>query len=445
MTTSTDPLTAPITSIFLRYTIPGTLGLLAVSSAGVIDGAFVGNYVGSDALAAVNFSMPVISLVIGIAYMLAIGGSVIAGKQLGEGDAKGANQTFNALLFGSLFAGVTVSGLGLLALNPLVFSLGVSGDTTELVSIYLELFLYFVPVIIVAVVLGYFVRIDDQPLLASGALIIGAVANVIFDWIFIVELEFGLAGAAWGTGLAELVTLLVVCVHFFRKECKLTIAWVGANWSVLPRACINGSSDFINDLSAGITVLIFNWAIMTRLGVDGVAAFAIINYILYMGIMVCYGISDSVQPLISKNFGAGHFGRMRALMRTSMGTVFGMGLAIIALLWFAPTQIIKIFLDTDNAGTAALAMDFIVFVWPAFLFIGVNLSWSAYLTAIHKPIPSAIIATLRSLAFPALLLLTLPRLFGDPGIYMAIPVSEFLCFIVAFYFWMKYRPSQLVP
>ena len=439
-----DPVLAPVVPVFTRYAVPSVLALLAVSSASVVDGAFVGNYIGPEALAAVNFSMPVVTFFMGVSLMLAIGGSVYVGKQIGEGNSEQANRSFNSVFWFSLTAGLILAALCLSLLTPLIFLLGASGEISEDVASYLGVFLWFAPVWLVSIVLGYMVRIDNQPFLSSSALIIGALSNILFDWLLIVKFEQGLQGAAYATGMSYVVTLLIKSIHFFNKACLFKIQRFYIDLKVMAQVCFNGLSDLANDFSTGFAILIFNWVIMRKLGVEGVAAFSIVNYLIFLGLMMCYGIADAIQPIVSKNFGAGARTRLYQFMRVGSVTALAISLCLAALLLALPDQLIGIFLNEEASNTRAIAQAFLSYVWPVFLFAGINVTIIEYLTAVHQPIPSAIVAMMRCFLLPAALLALLPVYFDIVGIYIALPVAELLCFLLAIYFWHRYRPSRVL-
>jgi putative MATE family efflux protein len=439
-----DPLKGKPHTVFFGYALPSIVGMLAISSATIIDGLFVGNYVGSDALAAVNLSMPLLNFVFGFSFMLAIGGSVMAGKFLGEKNTAAASAIFSRVLLVQVGLGLLALGLGLLFLDGLIFLLGADQGVQPLVAEYLVILLWAMPVFSVGIAIEYFVRVDGRPVLAGTAFVIEAAVNVGLDWLFIAKLDYGLTGAAWATAIAYSVAIVVMVPHFFSDKAKLAWNLAVGHWSDVRRAAFNGASDFANEVSAGITALIFNWVMMSRYGVDGVAAFAIVNYIMFSGVIFAFAIGDSLQPMVSQCFGARDAMRIKQFMRIGISTVIVTGLAVVALLVTAPTLMIDMFLDENSAVTERIAGDFITLFWPAFLFNGVTICLAAYATAMHKPIPSAVIALARSLVFPGLFLLTLPLWFGDKGVFLAIPAAEFVAFFLAIHIYRKNSPERLV-
>jgi Na+-driven multidrug efflux pump len=427
-----DPLHGSIPRVFFYYAAPAVFGLLATSSASLIDAMFLGNFVGAPALAAVNLATPIISTVFALVFMLAIGGSVTAGLHLGAKQDQLAGDVFTKTLATSLGLGVLLSGLALVFLPQVIRSLGANEELAPLVNEYLGVLFWFVPSLIAGVGLYYFVVVDGRLMLASLSLSGSALLNVGLDYWFIVELDAGIQGAAWATGISQILILPVLAPHFFGKRARIRFQPLHGSWSVVFRSAINGFSEFTNEISVAIVTLMFNWVMISRLGTEGVAAFTVVQYLLFLGVMINYGFSEALQPAISKNLGAGQPHRILGFLNVALLSSLVVGLAFAAMLLLMPELLIGLFLQEDAARTAGIAYDFIALFWPAFLFIGINITLTSYFTSLHQPLPSAIIAISRSLILPAILLVSLPHWFGDTGVYLTVPVAEAITLVIAF-------------
>jgi Na+-driven multidrug efflux pump len=426
-----DPLTGPVLPVFLHYAVPSVLGMLAATSAGVIDGVFIGNFVGSRALAAVNLALPMWAVFSAIVFMLAVGGSVVCGRRLGERDLPGARDIFTRTMFVTSGHGVLNSGAGLLFLDELVRLLGANAELQPLLTGYMRIILWFAPVLIAGLTLYYFVRVDGRPVLAAVGLMGFSVVNILLNWLFIVVLDWGILGAAWASALADLFIFAILVTHLFSPRCSLRLVPVRGNWMIMVRAAWNGFSEFTNELSVGLIVWLFNWIMISRLGVSGVAAYTIIGYLVMLGLEVCYGISESLQPTVSKNLGARQLPRIYRFLLAGLFSSLAVGLSAATLFVVAPEWMVSLFLGEGEAETMAIALEFIAWFWPAFLFNGMNLTLASYFTALHRPVPSAAIALSRSLVLPGLGLLLLPYWLGDRGVYVAVPIAEALTFLFA--------------
>jgi putative MATE family efflux protein len=440
-----DPVSGKVIPVFFHYAIPSVIGMLAATSAGVIDGIFVGNFVGATALAAINISMPAFALFAAVVFMLAVGGSVMCGKFIGEGDLQAASSIFSKTVYATLLVTLLVSVCFLLFLDQLVSMLGANEDLHGLVKDYMRIIVFAAPLLVLGLTLDYFVRIDGRPILASAALIAFAIINISLDYLFIVRLGWGIKGAAWATAIAETCIFFILLGHWFSARCTLRhIPFLECHrdgWKDVFRAAYNGVSEFANEMSIGLITLLFNWVMITRLGVEGVAAFTIISYMLFIGLEACYGISESLQPTVSKNLGAKQPRRIVQFMLTAVLSCFIVGVLVSGLFLLIPETLISLFLREGENRTIEIALSFIALFWPAFLFNGMNITLSSYFTALHKPLQSATIALSRSLVLPVMGLLLLPRWFGDNGVFMAIPLAEAATFILAAVLVSKNRSS----
>jgi Na+-driven multidrug efflux pump len=303
--------------------------------------------------------------------------------------------------------------------------------------------LIFIPFLMIGIVLDYFVRIDNKPNLAFVALLSSAVINFVLDWLLIVYLEKGIFGAALATGLSQLALLVILLPHFFSKKATLRFVKPLGSYVEIIKACYNGASEFVNEISIGIMTLIFNYIIIKNFVVEGIAAFTVIEYLLFIGIMISIGISDSLQPIISKNFGAKENKRIEEFLKLAFISTSLVGVAMIVFIIFIPDTLANIFLEDTNQKTKQLVLNFATFIWIIFLFDGINLLISAYLTAIQKALASMIIALSRSFIFPVLFIFTLPFLFDTQGIFLAIPMAEAVTFVIAIILFRKFSPRKI--
>lgn len=433
-----------ISSVFFQYSIPSVLGMLAISSASIVDGIFIGNYVGDFGLAAINISLPIFSFLFGMTLMLAIGSSVVSGKLIGEGNTKSASIVFSKTMLSITFLSFVSCTILFLNIEMILYLFGADKNLTPIAIEYLSIMLLFIPFLMIGVVLDYFVRVDSRPNLAFVALLLSAVINVILDWFLIVYLEKGIFGAALATGISQLTLIFILLPHFFSKKATLKFVKPIGSYIQIIKAAYNGTSEFINEISVGITTLIFNYIMIKNFSVEGVAAFAVINYLLWIGIMISFGISDSLQPIISKNFGAKENKRIEEFLKLAFITTSLVGFLMIILILFIPEKMANIFLEDSSFQTKEIVLTFATFIWIAFLFNGSNLIISAYFTAIHKPLHSAIIAISRSFIFPVFFIGTLPFVFNTNGIFLAIPMAEGVTFLIALILFRRFSPKKII-
>jgi len=454
-TTHDNPaLTGVVIPTFFYYVIPSILGLMALTTASLVDGIFVGNYVGSDGLAAITLLIPYFTFMFGIGLMLAIGGTVRAGKYFGEQNTTAASAIFNKSLI-SVFAFSIITSLLSVFIEKSIFdALAAPQILYSSMQEYFTIIRWTLIVQLVGMVLYYFIRLDGHPILATTALVIGALLNILLDAYFIGYLSLGLSGAAYATGIAQVIQLIIMCYYFFSPKRQLQLSLNVQNWKEIILSAYNGLSEFINEISAGLILLLLNWLMIAHHGIDGVAAFTVINYLIFFSLMLSYGVADGLHLVVSQNYGALQFNRIRQFLLTAIGTVLLIGIAMVAGLLFFHDSIIGLFLDTNDNKAGAIANQLAFVIWPLFIVNGANIILSCYLTAIHKPLPSTIIAMSRSLILPGGLLVLLywllPQLpsftsANDGNNFLiALPIAEWCTFILAIFLSMHFRPSKLV-
>ncbi len=438
-----DVLGNPI-RVFLRYAVPAVFGMLAISSASIIDGFFIGNYVGLKALAAVNICIPVFPVTIGYGMMLAVGGSVMAGKYLGEKNTLAASAIFTRTLLVLILSAIFVSAIALLNLDALLMLLGADASLLPLSAQYMEMIFWFVPVAMTTILLIYFVRVSGYPGLAALAMLLASAINILLDFLFIAKYGWGLRGAAIATGISYLLPLFMLAWPIMTGRGPIGLGLQHGSWHDIKLAMFNGLSDFVNEASVGIKVLIFNWVMMLRMGVDGVGAYAIVAYIYHAGVVAFVGVADAIQPLASYLLGTREPDRIRVFMRIGFSSVLMLGAVIALCVVVFPYHIVAVFLDDPSGPLGQIVYDFLRFFSPVFLFSGTSICVVAYLTAMHRPIPSAILALLRSFLLPVVLITTLPPLLGNQGVFLALPIAEFFTVLVAVIIYHMNSPAVLI-
>ena len=444
-TAGKQALQGPIAPTFFRYLSTSMVGLIAMTSASLVDGVFIGNYVGVEALAAVNLIIPIMALSFGVAIMVGVGGSVRGGKYLGEGNISAASSIFSKTLSFMVIYGIIAIAAALIFERQLFSLLGADQKLFAVMSEYYRIVTPFLFFQFITIVLYFFARLDGMPSLAAISLALGAVVNILLDYLFIAVFGWGLEGAALATGLSEVTSMFVLSLYFFRRDRELRFGLWQKNWMEVTEAAYNGISEFINEVSGGLITFIFNWMLIQRAGVEGVAAITVVNYALMVGFIIFWGISDTIQVMVSQNFGARNSKRILAFMKTAVISVLFISLVCISILLTTSETIILLFIDRhEDWETVVLATEFVHYVWPLFIFAGVNILISGYLTAIHRPFESGLVAVARSLVLPSFLLLLFYFLMPDFRFITALPVAEGLTFLLAGAIFFMNRPEKAV-
>ncbi|PWJ43004.1 MATE family efflux transporter [Sediminitomix flava] len=426
-----------VVRVFFTYTVPVILGLVAVSSAGIIDGIFLGHYVGTDGLTVVSICAPILPFIVAFDILLSTGGEVFCGKYIGEGKFKKASQIFSMVSYLIWSINLIMMILGLTFVDELATFLGADQRIHAKVVDYLSVIIMCIP-FLSSFGLSYFARVDGLPKRSSLSLIMTGVLNVILDYIFIGVLDWGVEGAAWGTSLSYLSIPILLMPHFFSKKGHLKYVLPNKHtWSVLKDIVYNGSSELLSEVSGGLLFYLTNITMMKYYGTNGVAAYSVIGYLLYFNIMVCYGLSDGVKSIISINYGAELFRRVAKMGRLAIANVLVLGLVLVSLVVWHSDSLVLVFLKKSNTEVIALAQELVMMVWPALLFIGVNLILSSYFTAVHSPRPSLIISLSRSLVLPIIFIIILTKFFKGEGVIYALILSEAITLLIGLFLLQK--------
>ncbi len=438
-------LRTPVVPLFFAYSIPWTLSMLTLSSAGLVDGIFIGQYVGPLALAAVNIIWPVYSLVMGVGIALAAGGGVRCAAYFAKGENAKAQGIFtNCLLFMLLFSLCVMPPCFFYAEN-IVHMLGADDTIRDDALSYFHIATYFFPILCVGLVLSFFLRVDERPTLAALGYVLTAAVNMLLDYLFIVQFGWGIRGAALATGLGytSMFIFHIWGYWFTKTPRRLALIPSRTQWREVFTAIWNGISEMISEMSTGIVLIIINVAMMRMAGAQGVAAFTIVNYLNWVCLILCFGFADSLSPLVSANYAKMQASRVRALLKVALVTVTTVGLTCFTLMSLFPHELIALFLpDGQNTHSSRVAEDFMSISRFLFLFCGANIVLTAYLTGLLQAAASALVALLRSLILPFLLVSTLPLLWDYKGVALALPVAELITLTVALFLCRRLAPQK---
>lgn len=433
-----------MTTEFARFVFPSVFGMIAISSASVIDGIFIGNFVGPTALASVILVMPLLAFTFGILIMISLGGAVVSGKFLGEGNIREASNMFSKAGLLSVFVLTFLAVITLIVPGKIVVALGARGETIAMSAQYAWVIAWFFPAFALAVLFSQFARVDGRPNISFLGMISITIVNIVLDFVMVAWLGWGLVGAALATGLAYLTGALIPLIHFLGPRAKLEMIRPYGSWIVLVRSTLNGFSEFLNETSSGLVLLLFNWILISQIGAAGVASFAVVDYIIYFGIVIFYGVAEGVVPLISVNFGGRKPDRIFRFMILGIGFNTLIGAALVALLLIWPEKLIGIFLQDVELEIKTLAISIIGIIWPIFIFSGANIAISAYFTGMHCALQSSAIAIVRSLILPVGLILLFWNWFGIMGTFYAVPVAEGLTLILSVFLLYSMPPRKIM-
>ncbi len=428
----------PATTLFRKLLIPTLLGSIAMSAVSTIDGIFVGHGVGADGVAAVNIVVPIYQLIAGLGLMIGSGCSIVSTIHLSYQKQKVARINITqALVISTLF---TVAIVVAVLLFPIKTArlLGTSETLQPLVLDYLK---WIMPAFAFEIwmLIGLFIiRLDGSPRFAMWCNIVPALLNIILDWLFIFPLGMGVKGAAIAT-MASLVTgglMAASYLLFFARSLRLIPLKISTKslrlaWRNIGYQCKIGSSSLLGELTMAVFIYIGNWQFMRYLGDSGVGAFGIACYYTPFFFMIGNAIAQSAQPIISYNYGIGHWQHIRETRRLLLRTTLAFGGSLTLLFIFFPKSLVGLFVDTQSPAGEMASAGF-PYLGTGIIFFITNIAAIGYFQSLERIKESTLFVLMRGfiLLIPSFYLL--PFVFGAAGMWLAMPVTEILTSMVIY-------------
>lgn len=416
--------------LFTKMFFPTLMGMFSGSVMNITDGMFVGQRVGSDALAAINIAAPVFMLVTGIALMFGIGASVRASISLAQGKVQEANREVTTSLVVSVTIVTLLSAFILLNLDTMAYLFGSTERLLPLVKEYMLWVTVGMPASCVLFGGMFYVRLDGAPKFAMWCEVIGAGLNIVLDYLFIYPLDMGIRGAAIASSLSCLVGAILIMgyLFFFTKRiqlCRLAAAfghgieWLRTTWQQIKL----GLSGFLGELAISLMLVLGNYVFANLLGESGVAAYSIACYCSPLFFMINNAIAQSAQPIISYDYGARRWERVRHTLRLVLTVAIVCSVVMTTLIIFLTEPLVSLFVK-DAPTTHALAVKGMPLFAVDLLFLAVNVTMIGYFQSIKRGTWATIFTALRGYIFLILCFAVLPLVWGVPGAWLAIPAAE---------------------
>ncbi|WP_330692330.1 MATE family efflux transporter [Romboutsia ilealis] len=397
----------------------------------MIDGLFVGNVLGGNALASVNLVQPYMQIIMAAALIISVGAQSIIGINLGKGESEKAQNIFRTASILLILISILVTILGVFFSEKIALILGANEVLLEGSSTYIQIISYFTAFIAIMFLFEMIVRVIGKPNISLVSMIISVVLNIILDYLLINKFNLGIKGAALATGISYTMAFLINMIPFVSKKTIINLYKGKFDKSVLFQMIYNGSSEGVSSISNAISMFLFNTALMKIAGENGIAAFSIINYIAQVGYMVLFGISDGIRPIISYNFGAQNENRVNKTLKISIIVNIIIGAIIFIVMATFSKQLIEIFLK-DGKYVVEIASTGAKIYGIAFLFNGTNILISSYFTAIDDPKNSIIVAMSRGIVFILIGIVILPYIFGINGIWITIVFADIMTILLCY-------------
>ena len=409
-------------SRLIRFVLPCIGTMLFTSIYGIVDGLCVSNFVGKTAFAAVNLIMPVPMLVGTVGFMLGTGGSAIVGITVGEGDKARADRYFSLFMSTALIVGIVLSVLGMLLLRPVAMMLGAAGEMLDYALRYGRVLMLSLPTFILQNMFQSFFVTAEKPHLGFYFTVGAGCTNMVLDVLLVGILHWSVEGAAIATMLSQVVGGLLPVFYFLNRKntSLLHLCRPQFEGGVLLKACVNGSSELMTNLSMSLRFA----------GEDGVAAYGVVMYASFLFVAVFVGYAVGSAPIVSYHYGANNRKEVNNLYRKSLKLIGVVAVVMTIGSMFIIPHVARFFVGYDENLLILTTRAFRLY-GLSFLIMGFNVYASSFFTALGDGVTSALISFLRTLLFQVAAVLLLPLLLGIDGIWLAVTAAELAALLVS--------------
>lgn len=407
-----------------RFALPSIAMMIFISVYSMVDGLFVSNFTGKEALAAVNLVYPLAMALGSIGFMFGTGGAALVAKTMGEGDEVRANRLFTFIALAAAALSVVLCAVGAFALEPLLGFLGADGQLLDLSLLYGRVLLAALPFSVLQNMFQSFFIAAEKPYVGLAVTVAAGLSNIVLDYLFIVVFGWGIAGAAVATMVGQVLGAAVSVAYFARsRTSRLRFARPVRDLRALGKACVNGSSELMTEVAASVVSTLYNFQLLMLLGADGVAAYGVIMYVNFVFTAVFFGFAMGTGPVVSYHYGAQNKDELKSLFRKSLVLVGGAGVTMFAASQLFGGALVGVFVGYDPDLVALTLHGFRIYS-VSFLMAGFNIYGSAFFTALNNGKVSALVSFMRTLVFETSTVMLLPLVWGVDGVWSAIIVAE---------------------
>ena len=424
---------------FMKYSSLNVLGMLGLSCYILADTFFVSKALGSNGLTALNLAIPIYSFINGSGLMIGMGASTKYSIFKSQGNKEKANETFtNATILTAFIASIFLL-IGIFGSGFLIELLGADNTVFEIGKTYLQVILLFAPMFMNNNLLLCFIRNDGAPQLSMAAMIGGSLSNIILDYVFMFPLGMGIFGAAFATGLAPVISILILLPFLLKKNNQFHLKKCRLSRKLSLEIFSSGLPSLITEVSSGIVIIIFNTIILNISGNIGVAAYGVIANLSLVVIAIYTGIAQGIQPILSSNYGAKNKKNISDTLKYAMTTVFIISVCIYLCIFFGAEIIVQIFNNEQNEILQNIAVTGLKIYFLACVFAGFNIVISVYFTSISYPTPAHIISILRGFILIIPIAFILSNLGGIIGVWLVFPSTELIVALIGIVLFFKIK------
>lgn len=431
-----------INKIFPKYLFSALGSAIIMSIYTFIDAIMVGHYEGPHGASALAVVTPMYTVIFSIGLLFGIGGAVCMSFERGRGDEREGNRYFTIALLVCAAVSVLVWALLFLFSSPLLRLFGGEGETLVLAEKYFFYLRLGLPFFTMGQFLSCFVRNDGNPALATVAVLFGGVTNIVGDSLLVFVADLGISGAAIATIAGQALSVLILCGHFFSRRRRLAIVKINGVFRAIKKIFLAGLASFAADFSGGFLCILFNNRIMHYLGENALAVYGAVINLFFLIQSLAYGIGQAAQPILSVNFGAKRYDRVKKTLHLSVIASFVLGAVGLIVSEWIPIPLVKAFMDS-TPEVEAIAPDIVRVYCLSFLFMPFNVFALYYFQAVLHSSSAWIVAFVRGILLSGGLVFLLPALFGGDMIWWAMLFAETLILFLNLFLIRRYSRFPL--
>lgn len=415
----------------LRFTIPSIIMMIFTSIYSVVDALFVSNFVGKTSFAAVNLITPVLVITSSVGFMIGSGGSARVAMLLGERKTKDANLVFSMLIYVTGIFGIILSILGFIFMDKIAAFLGAEGKLSQDAAFYGRLLICACPFFMMQNIFQSFLVVAEKPKMGLVLTIGAGITNIILDALFIVIFKWGLLGAALATCISQVLGGGIPLLYFcFPNKTELRFGKFVMQMRELFKACTNGSSELVTNISVAFVSILYNYQLIKIAGENGIASYGALMYVscIFAAVFIGYGIGTS--PVISYHYGAENKDEVKNLLKKNMIFAAVSGIVLFLVSEMLSSPVAKIFTGYDDALFEITKRAFVLYSF-SYIFAGLNTIASAFFTALNNGFVSALISFSRTFVFNIVFVFLLPLFFLLDGIWLCCACAEICTLIIS--------------
>lgn len=424
--------TDSISKLLFRYAMPAIIAQVAASLYNIVDSIFVGQGVGPLAITGLALTMPMMNLSAAFGAMVGAGSAALTSIRLGQGNKAAAENILGNVVLLNVVLGMAIMLFGLVYIDELLYFFGASDQTLPYAREYMRIILYGNTITHLFHGLNNMLRVAGYPNKAMTITIISVMLNAVLDALFILGLDWGIAGSAWATVLSQTVSLVLLFAHFMRRDSFLRFHREAFHfhWDLVKGITTIGMAPFMIQTCACVVVILVNTTLQRYGGDLSIGAYGIANRVAFLFTMVVLGLTQGMQPIVGYNYGARKYDRALKTMWLTVGWSVATTTLGFLVCEIFPHQVVGMFVSEDGSGDATALIEasvrglrILVAMLPI---VGFNIVAGNFFQHIGKPKRAILLSVSRQMLFIVPLLFFLPPIYGVDGVWYAIPIADFV-------------------